>query len=78
MSDSVENLTVPHDGMTLSALLWRRFRRPVPGLLGQVYDANPRLARLSEALPRGTEVIVPVAADRRDEVEVVKPITLWD
>lgn len=70
-----EILTVPTDGMTLSKLLWRRFKRPTPGLLEAVQALNPGLADLGPGLPRLTRVVLPdtVAAPARTDI-----VQLWD
>lgn len=75
MADLTERITVRGDGITLSRLLWRRFRRPVPGLLERTLDANPGLADVGPFLPLGTVVTVPLP--KADEAPVLDPIKLW-
>ena len=36
MSEVIERITVEGDGLTVSLLVWRRFRRSVPGMVGLV------------------------------------------
>jgi phage tail protein X len=68
-----EVLTVPVDGMTLSKLLWLRFRKPMPGLRERVQALNPGLAAAGPGLPRGTQVRLPddfVSTARSDVVQL--------
>ena len=75
MSEVVERLTVEGDNITLSLLVWRRFRRPMPGLFEQILDLNPGLAALGPCLPVGTTFNMPVPTPR--EPALLEPITLW-
>ena len=77
MSESIEKIRVTGAGLTVSRLIWNRFQRPVPGLLGRIYDLNPQLSRLGIELPIGTVVLVPVADDNSGE-QVVDRVTLWE
>jgi hypothetical protein len=43
-TDSIEKVVVTGAGLTTSRLIWNRFQRPMPGLLGGIYDLNPGLA----------------------------------
>lgn len=71
-----ETITVRGDGITLSLLVWRRFRQPMPGLVEQVYDLNPGLADLGPILPYETSVTMPIPADEA-AAEPRARITLW-
>lgn len=75
MSTIRETVTVEGDELTLSLIVWRRFKKPMPGLLEQILDANPGLADLGSFLPLGTifEMPVPVL----QENPVLDPIRLW-
>ena len=77
MSDThLETVTVRGDGITLSLLVWRRFRKPMPGLVEQILDLNQGLAALGPVLPIGTRVDIPIPI----EVEAAPPagrIQLW-
>lgn len=70
-----EVLRVPSDGMTLSRLLWLRFRRPMPGLLEKVQALNPGLAAAGPALPRGAVVTLPVEVKAPARTDIVQ---LWE
>lgn len=71
---TTESITIKSEGMTVSRLVWRRYRRRVPGLTEQVFALNPGLAALSPILPVGTVVKMPVVADKPATIKVVR---LW-
>ncbi|MGA0615956.1 tail protein X [Paracoccus sp. KR1-242] len=77
MADThIEAVTVKGDGLTLSLLVWRRFRKPMPGLVEQILDLNQGLAALGPILPFGTVVRMPIPV----EAEAAQPqarIQLW-
>jgi phage tail protein X len=74
---TTETITVRTEGLTLDQLVWRRFRRPVPGLVEQVLDLNPGLAQLGPYLPLGAEIILPTLEQAADPV-AQEVIQLWD
>lgn len=51
-------LTVSSALTTLDLLLWRKYRREVPGLVEQTLAQNRGLAALGPILPIGTKVTV--------------------
>ena len=55
---ALETLIVPNDQTPVDLLLWRRFRREVPGLVEQTLAHNPGLADLGPFPPAGTTVVV--------------------
>lgn len=71
----VEPVTVQGEFITVSLVVWRRFKRPMPGLVAQVYDINPGLADLGEYLPVGTTFNMPVPTPRTPVI--LDPIKLW-
>lgn len=75
MSEVIERVTIEGDGITVSLLVWRRFRRPMPGLLEQILDRNPGLAGAGVELPIGMVVDIPVPTPR--EPQLLDPIRLW-
>lgn len=75
MSEVIERVTVEGDVVTLSLLVWRRFRRPMPGLVETILDRNPGLAGLGAILPVGTVLDLPVPTPR--EPQLLDPIRLW-
>ena len=75
MNTMTQTVTVEGDALTVSLIVWRRFKRPMPGLVEAILDANPGLADLGPILPLGTvfEMPVPIAQDHL----VLDPIRLW-
>ena len=71
----VEPVTVQGDFVTVSLIVWRRFRRPLPGLVEQTYDMNPGLGELGAFLPVGATFDMPVPTPR--EPAILDPIRLW-
>lgn len=76
-TETIEKIKVTGAGLTVSRLIWNRFRRPMPGMLGRIYDMNPGLADLGTHLPVGTSVLVPVPSENESET-VVERVTLWE
>jgi phage tail protein X len=75
MSEVIERITVEGDAITLSLLVWRRFRRPMPGLVETTLDNNPELANLGPVLPVGTVIDLHVPTPR--EPQLLDPVRLW-
>lgn len=75
MDKVIETVTVEGDGLTVATLVWRRFKRPMPGLVEAIYDLNPGLADLGQTLPVGTSFDMPIPIPR--EQQVLDPIRLW-
>ena len=63
MSDEYEYVRVESFELTPSQLVWRRYKRPAPTILGRFLDANPHIApALGEGpfLPFGMIVRIPI------------------
>ena len=75
MDPVIETVTVEGDGLTVATLVWRRFKRPMPGLVEVIYDQNPGLSDLGQTLPVGTSFEMPIPIPR--EQQVLDPIRLW-
>jgi phage tail protein X len=75
MTDVTENVTIEGEGLSVSLTVWRRFHRPMPGLVEQIYDLNPGLADLGQTLPVGTRFVMPIPIPRAQQV--LDPIRLW-
>ena len=75
MTETIERITVEGDDITVSLMVWRRFRRPMPGLVERVYDLNRDLADLGPFLAVGTVVEMPIPV--ASEIEVLDPVRLW-
>jgi phage tail protein X len=71
----VEPVTIEGEFITVSLIVWRRFRRPMPGLVEQILDINPGLADLGPYLPVRTTFDMPVPMPR--EPAILDPIKLW-
>jgi phage tail protein X len=71
----VEPVTVEGEFITVSLIVWRRFRRPMPGLVEQTYDMNPGLGELGAFLPVGATFDMPVPTPRKPLI--LDPIRLW-
>lgn len=76
MSDTVETVTVESEGLTVSLIVWRRFRCPMPGLVERVLNANPHLTSVGPFIPVGTVISLPIPIPR--PTEKVEAISLWD
>jgi len=75
MSAVVEIVTVAGDGLTVSLIAWRRFRRPMPDLVSEIYNINPGLAEHGQTLPAGITFEMPIPIPR--EQQFLDPIRLW-
>ena len=75
MSDVTETVTVAGEGLTVSLIVWRRFHRPMPGLVEEIYDTNPGLADYGQTLPVGITFEMPIPIPR--EQQFLDPIRLW-
>ena len=75
MDPVIETVTVKGDRLTVSAIVWRRFKRPMPGLVEAIYNLNPGLADLGQSLPVGTsfDMLIPIPREQ----QVLDPIRLW-
>lgn len=61
-----ELMQVMGDFVTADLIVWRRYKRPAPGILEKMLDANPQLAyvhRYTPFIPPGTYVRVPIDPD---------------
>jgi phage tail protein X len=77
MADTIayERVVVEGEGITLSKLIWRRFRTWKPGMVERILDRQGELAE-SIYLPLGAVVEIPIdppAASRQRPV-----VSLWD
>ena len=75
MDQVIETVTVEGDGLTVSTIVWRRFKRPMLGLVEAIYDLNPGLADLGQTLPVGTSFDMPIPIPRAQQV--LDPMRLW-
>ena len=75
MTPVVETVTVEGELITVSLIVWRRFKRPMPGLVEAIHDLNPGLADLGTWLPVGTVFAMPIPTPRAHVL--LDPIRLW-
>ena len=75
MTSVVETVTVEGELLTVSLIVWRRFKRPMPGLVEAIHDLNPGLADLGTWLPVGTVFGMPIPTPRAPVL--LDPIRLW-
>jgi len=75
MSEVIERITVEGDAITLSLLVWRRFRRPMPGFVEQILDRNPELASSARICP--SALLSTCLCRRRANLQLLDPIRLW-
>lgn len=71
----VEKITVMGEDLTVSLVVWRRFHKPMPGLVEQTLDTNVGLADLGNIVPVGTVFFLPIPVD--NQPTVLDPIRLW-
>lgn len=74
----IEKLTVVAEYTTLDLLLWRRFRREVPGLVEDTLRRNPGLAKIGALLPVGMTIDVQTPAPEPRGRTVVQVVSLYD
>lgn len=74
---TTETYVVETDGVAIDSMVWRRFRKPMPGLVERILDANRGLAELGPFLPLGTTVVIPID-DTPVGPAVVDVVKLWD
>jgi phage tail protein X len=76
-----ELVQIMGEGVTADLLVWRRYRRPAPGILEIMLDANPQLAyvhRFTPFLPPGIFVRIPIDPDILNGKPQSQPSTgLW-
>jgi phage tail protein X len=78
MTEVTERIRVTADFSTLSLMIWRRFQRPMPGLVEDTLGRNPGLADLPLYLPVGTEFDLKIEAARTNEqADIQEAISLW-
>ncbi len=75
MTAVVETVTVEGELLTVSLIVWRRFKRPMPGLAEAIHDLNPGLADLGTWPPVGTVFAMPIPTPRKPVL--LDPIRLW-
>lgn len=80
MTDKIEQITVEGDFVTIPLIVFRRYGRPIPGLVERIYAMNPGLADLGPYPPPGTVFDMPITEEDGAEIgqaEQLEPIELW-
>ena len=74
---TLETYVVRDERLTIARLIWRRFRRPMPGMAERVLTMNPGLAAMRPFLAVGTSVRIPIDPPTAKGPE--RPVVqLWD
>lgn len=74
-----DTITVAGEAITLPLLVWRRFRRPMLGMVERILamPENYGLADLPPVLPVGTRVVIPID-EETSKVKAREVVQLWD
>lgn len=67
---------VESEGLTLSLIVWRLFKRKPEGYVERVLAANPGLADAGFFLPVGTRLVLPLDVETQAQARTVT--RLWD
>jgi phage tail protein X len=73
---ATETIRISGEGLTISVLVWRRYRRLRPGLVERILTLNPGVASQGMFLPVGTSLVLPV--ETRKVTTDQTAIALWD
>lgn len=68
-------ITVAGEGLTVSQLVWRRYRKPMPGMVEAILERNRGLAAHVE-IPVGTRVVMPDPP--AEALAAADVVSLWD
>jgi phage tail protein X len=75
---TIENLKVAAERTPLDLLLWRHYKREVPGLVERALARNPGLARLGAFLPVGATIAVEAPAPALKGRQAAPVVSLYD
>ena len=75
---SLEILTVTKELTTLDLLLWRRFKRDVPGLVEKTFAMNPDIVFDNEYLKLGRQIKVETPPPETQGRAATPVISLYD
>lgn len=75
MSTTYETYTVTAEGLSLSVIVWRRFKARTQRVVERIYEEQPELGNVGHFLPVGTVIRIPIDAPR--DTTTVTPISLW-
>ena len=76
-TQAIEIIEVKGEGVLLSRIVARRYRRYIPHYVERLYDINPGLAAQGPILTVGTKIKFPSpnATENTNSVDIIK---LWD
>ncbi|KAB0538206.1 phage tail protein X [Pseudochrobactrum saccharolyticum] len=74
---NTETVVVKGEAITLSLLVWRRFKRQSMGFVERVLDMNSGLADIGPIIPVGTSIRFPIDAPELKNKER-NVVHLWD
>lgn len=75
---AIETIIVPAERIPLDLLLWRRFKREVPGLVEDTLRRNPGLAAYGVFLPYNTKVLVKTPDPEPRGRAAIPVVSLYD
>lgn len=73
---TIETHTVRSEGLTLSRIVWRRFRKHMPGLVERTLALNPGICELGPELPLGFAIKIPIDPPRSTTM-ASRVVNLW-
>ena len=76
MTTIIENIEILEAVTTIPLIIWRKFKRPMPGLFERVVELNPELVNDDYYLPVGSILKLPVDTD--PQPVTATPVRLWD
>lgn len=71
-----QNVTVTIEQTSVSMLVWRLYRKPVPGLVELIIAANVGIAD-APYIPVGTTVYIPDPPSGDDDTTTIERAVLW-
>lgn len=74
---ATETIIIRDDQATVDLILYRRFKRPMPGLFERVLDLNRDVAEFGPFLPVGFALVIPIDAPNGTPAET-PAVRLWD
>ncbi len=75
VAERMESFKIDGDGVELDLIIWRRYKRPTPGLVERTYSLNKGLADLGLFLPHDTELWIPL--DQPPSYQEINLVRLW-
>ena len=76
MTTIIENIEITEGETTISKIIWRKFKRPMPGLIERVVELNYDLVEDGYYLAVGSILKLPVDTD--PEPVSAAPVRLWN